>query len=64
MSMMSHFAFEIDPITVRQQHTKRDDFTDHYLAHGIEITAAFRKISDLRGVSLLATVPDRIEIDA
>ena len=64
MSMVSHFAFEIDPVAVRQHYPKRDDFTDHYLAYGIEITAAFRKIGNLRGVSILRTVPYRIEIDA
>ena len=64
MSMVSDFAFEIKPIAVREQNTKRDDLAGQYLAHGIEITAAFRKIGNLRGVSLLATVPDCIEIDA
>jgi len=64
MFVMSHFAFEIEPIAVREQHAKRYDLTGHYLAHGIKITAAFRKIGDLRGVSLLATMPDCIEIDA
>ena len=64
MFMVSHFAFEVEPIAVGQQHPKRDDLTGHYLAHCIKITAAFRKIGDLRGVSLLATMPDCIEIDA
>jgi len=64
MSMVSHFAFEIEPIAVRQQDTKRDDFAGHYLTYSIEITATFRKISNLRGVSLLRTVPYCIEIDA
>jgi len=64
MSMVSHFAFEIEPIAVRQQYTKRDDLTGHHLAHSVEITAALRKIGNLRGVSILRTVPYRIEIDA
>ena len=64
MSMVSHFALEIQPVAVRKHYTKGNDFTDHYLAHGIEVAAAFRKIGDLRGVSLLATMPDCIEIDA
>jgi hypothetical protein len=62
--MVSHLAFEIEPITIRQRHTKRDDLTGQYLAHRIEITAAFRKIGNLRGVPLLATVPHCIEINA
>ncbi len=64
MSMVSHFAFEIQPVAVRQLYTKGNDFADHYLAHGIEVAAAFGKIGDLRGVSLLATMPYRIQIDA
>ena len=64
MFVMSHFAFEIEPIAVRKQHAKRDYFAGQHLAHGIEVTAAFRKIGDLRGVPLLATMPDCIEIDA
>ena len=64
MSMVPDFAFEIEPIAVRQHDTKSDNLASQYLAHGIEITAAFRKIGDMRGVSLLATVPDCIEIDA
>ena len=42
MSMMSHFAFEIQPIAVGEQNTKCNDLADHYLAHGIKVTAAFR----------------------
>ena len=64
MFMVSHFAFEIEPIAIGQQHPKRYNLAGHYLAHGIKVTAAFRKIGDLRGVSLLRTVPYCIEIDA
>ena len=41
MSMMSHFAFEVKPIIVRQQNTKRNNLADQYLAHCIKVAAAF-----------------------
>ena len=62
--MMSHFTFEIKPIVVRKKHSKSNDLTDHYLAHGIEITAAFRKVGDAGGMSFFAAMPDRIQMNA
>lgn len=62
--MVSHFAFEIKPVIVRQQHAERDNLSDHYLANGIEIAAAFGKIGDARSVTLFATVPNRVEMYA
>jgi hypothetical protein len=57
---MPHLTFEVDPVAVRKEYTKRYDFADHYLSHGIEITAAFGKIRDLGRVSFL---PDRIKMN-
>lgn len=62
--MVPHFTFEVKPIIVRKKHTKSNDLADQYLAHGIEVTAAFGKIGDARGVSLLAAMPHRIEMNA
>jgi hypothetical protein len=64
MTMMPNLTLEINPVVVRKEHTKRNDFADHHLAHGIEVTAAFGEIGDARGVSLLATMPHRIEMNA
>jgi hypothetical protein len=44
--MMPHFTFEVKPIIVRKQNTKRNDLAHHYLAHGIEVTAALGKVGD------------------
>ena len=62
--MVSHFAFQIEPIAVSQQYTKGDDLANHYLADGIEITAAFGEIDDVGGMSFLGGMPLCIEMDA
>ena len=62
--MMPDFTFEVKPVIVRKQHAKGNDLTDHYLAHGIEITAAFGEIRDAGGVSFFAAMPHRIEMNA
>lgn len=62
--MMPDFTFEVKPIVVRKEHTKSNDFADHYLAHGIKVTAAFGKIGDARRVSFLAAVPHCIQLNA
>lgn len=62
--MMADFTFEVEPIVVRKEHAKRNDFADHHLAHGIEVTAAFGKISDAGGMSFFAAMPHRIQMNA
>src|SRR6185295_6882941 len=62
--MMPHLAFEIKPVVVRKEHTKRNDFAGHYLTHGIEVTAAFGKICDASGMSFFAAMPHRIQMNA
>ncbi len=62
--MVPHFAFEVKPIAIRKKYTEGNDLADQYLAHGIEVTAAFGKIGYARGVSLLAAMPHRIEMNA
>lgn len=64
MPMMSHFAFEIEPVAVRQQHAKSDDLPHQYIAHSIEVTAPFGEISDLRRMSFFAAMPLCIEMNA
>jgi len=64
MSMVPDFAFEVEPIAIGKQNTKRDNLARHHLAHGIKVTAAFRKIGNLRGVSFFISVPNCIKIDA
>src|SRR5215218_9674160 len=59
--VMANLAFQVKPISVRQQHAKRDDFARHDFAYCIEITTAFREIGYARRVTFLATVPNRIE---
>jgi hypothetical protein len=44
--MVANFTFEVEPVVVRKEHTKRNDFADHHLAHGIEVTAALGKVGD------------------
>lgn len=44
--MMPNFTFEVKPIAIRQQHTKRNDLAGHYLTHGIKVAASLRKVSD------------------
>jgi hypothetical protein len=61
---MPNFTFEVKPVVVRKEHTKRNDFADHHLAHGIEVTATFRKIRDACGVPFLAAMPHRIQMNA
>ena len=48
MSMVPNFALKIEPVTIGQQNTKRNDLTHHHLAHGIKVTATFGKIGNLR----------------
>ena len=60
MAVMPDFTFEVKPVTVRKQHAKGDDLANHYLAHGIEITAAFGEIGNACGMSFLAAMPNRI----
>jgi hypothetical protein len=62
--MMPHLTFEIKPVVVRQEHTKSDDFSDHDLAHGIEVTATFGKIGDAGGMSFFAAMPYRVQMNA
>ena len=62
--MMPNLTFEVKPVVVRKEHTKRHDLADHHLAHGIEVTAAFGKISDARGMSFFAAMPHRIQMNA
>jgi len=62
--MVPDLAFEIKPVVVGQQHAKGDNLPRHHLADGIEITAAFGKIGDSRGVALFATMPNRVEMYA
>jgi hypothetical protein len=64
MPVMPHFTFEVKPIIVRKEYTKGDDFTDHYLSHGIKVTAAFGKIRDASGMSFFAAMPHRIQMNA
>jgi len=44
--MMPNFTFEVKPIAVRKQNTKRDNLARHYLPHSIEVTAALGKVGD------------------
>jgi hypothetical protein len=62
--MMPNFTFEVKPVVVRKKHAKRNDFPNHHLAHGIEVTAAFGKIGDACGMSFLAAMPHRIQMNA
>ena len=64
MMMVSNLAFQIKPIPVRKQHTKRDDLSGHHLAHGVEIAAAVGKIRYPRRVPFLSAMPNRIETHA
>ena len=64
MMMMPHLTFQIEPVLVREEYAKGDDLAGHYLAHGIKVATAFRKIGDASGVSFLCTVPNRIETHA
>lgn len=64
VAVMPDFTFEIKPITVRKHYAKGDDLANHYLAHGIEVTAAFGEIGDACGMSFLAAMPHRIEMNA
>src|SRR5215813_12984813 len=64
MAMMPDFTFEVKPVVVRKEHTKSNDFADHYLAHGIKVTAAFGKIGDASGMSFLTAMPHRIQMNA
>ena len=45
MTMMPDFTFEVKPVVARKEHSKSNDLANHYLTHGIEVTAAFGKIS-------------------
>src|SRR5215213_3986774 len=62
--VMANLALQIKPISVRKQHAKGDDFAGHDFAYCIEITTAFRKIRYARRVTVLGTVPNRIEAHA
>ena len=62
--MMPNLTFEVKPVVVRKEHSKSNDLADHYLAHGIKVTAAFGKISDAGGMSFLAAMPHCIQINA
>jgi hypothetical protein len=64
MTMMPNLTLEINPVVVRKENTKRNDFADHHLAHGIEVTAAFGKICDAGGMSFFAAMPHRIQMNA
>jgi hypothetical protein len=61
---MPDFTFEVKPVVVRKEHTKSNDLAGHHLAHGIKVTAAFGKIGDASGMSFLAAMPHRIQINA
>jgi hypothetical protein len=62
--MVPDFTFEVKPVVVRKEHAKRNDFANHHLAHGIEITAAFGKIGNTRGMAFFTAVPNRVEVYA
>ena len=62
--MMPDFTFEIKPVVVRKEHTKGDDFTDHHVAHCIEVTTALREIRNAGGMSFFAAMPHRIQMNA
>ena len=64
MPVVSDFAFEIKPIAVRQQYAKSYDLPGQYLAHSVEVAAAFGEIGDLRRMSFFATMPLCIEMNA
>ena len=64
VTMMPNFTFEVKPVVIRKEHTKRNYFAGHHLAHGIEVTAAFRKIRDACGMSFFAAMPHRIQMNA
>jgi hypothetical protein len=64
MSMVAHCAFEIKPIAIRQRNAKGNDLPNHYLAHGIKVTATLGEIGDLRSLSFLAAMPLYIEMNA
>jgi hypothetical protein len=64
MMVVPDFTFEIKPVVVRKKHTKRNDFANHHLAHGIEVTPTFGKISDASGMSFFAAMPYCIQMDA
>ena len=61
--MMPNFTFEVKPIAVRKQDAKRHDLAGHYLAHGIKVTTAFREVGDASYVSLLAAIPNSIQMN-
>jgi hypothetical protein len=60
---MPHFTFEVKPVVVRKEHAKSNDLADHHLAHGIEVTPTFGKIGDASGMSFLAAIPHRIQMN-
>ena len=62
--MMPNLTFEVKPVVVRKQDSKRNDFADHHLAHGIEVTTAFGKISDAGGMSFFAAMLHCIQMNA
>jgi hypothetical protein len=64
MAMMPDFTFKVKPITVRKQDTKCHDLAGHYLAHGIKITTTLREIGDASCMSLLAAIPNSIQMNA
>ena len=61
--MVPHFTFEVKPIAIRKKYTKSNDLADQYLAHGIEVTAAFGKIGDAGRMPFFLTMPDRIQVN-
>ena len=62
--MVPHLAFEIEPIAVRKEYSKCNDLSNQYLAHCIEVTAAFGEVGDTCGMSFLAAMPHRIQVNA
>ena len=62
--MVPNFTFEVKPIAIGKQDAKRHDLAGHYLAHSIKVTATLRQVGDASCVSLLAAIPNSIQMNA
>jgi hypothetical protein len=63
-SVMPDFAFQVEPIVVRQQHAEADNFTSPDLANRVEKTTTLRKVSNTGAMGLRRAVPHCIETDS
>src|SRR6267378_7663998 len=60
-SVMSDFAFQIEPIVVRQQHAESHNFTSPDFANRVEKTTTLGEVGNAGAVGLRRAVPHCIE---